>query len=73
MFDVTLNLCMVMYYQTVKPEMTRKEAAEAILKKKKPYPGIFFSIYDGYDISPQIWYQIYPETYLKPFLNEAYD
>lgn len=73
MFDVTLNLCMVMYYQTVNPEMTKKEAAEVILKKKKPYPGIFFSIYDGHDISSQIWDQIYPEIYLKPFLNEAYD
>jgi len=46
--------------------MTRKDVALKILKLPKELRGIFFNIYDGKDISQEIWKKIYP-PFEKPF------
>ena len=54
------------YYKEIKEDMTRKEAAEVILKRPKEMQSILFNLLDNKDISELIWKRLYPE-YSKPF------
>ena len=73
MYERTYNEFIIKYNETIKPEMTRKEIAEIILKSGKRYSGVLFAIHDDKDISQYIWNMIYPEKHIKPFLIDAYE
>lgn len=68
MFQITKTMAEFVYYKEIKEDMTRKEAAEVILKRPKEMQSILFSLLDNKDISGLIWKKLYPE-YSKPFKN----
>lgn len=66
MFQITKTMAEFVYYKEIKEDMTRKEAAEVILKRPKEMQSILFNLLDNKDISELIWKRLYPE-YSKPF------
>ena len=68
MFQITKTMAEFVYYKEIKEHMTRKEAAEVILKRPKEMQSILFGLLDNKDISVLIWKKLYPE-YSKPFKN----
>ena len=72
MFEITKNVCEQKFYNTVSTDMTRKEAAMAILALHRNYHALLFSLYDGRDISEMIWKRLRPK-YTRPFLKQKDD
>ena len=69
MFLITQTMVELTFIRFIKPEMSRKEAAEIIKTKDKTLQPILFKKLDGKDYSELIWKKIYP-SYSKPFKKD---
>lgn len=66
MYTITLTMAELTFIKFIKPEMSRKEAAEIIKTKDKSIQPILFKKLDNKDYSDLIWKKLYP-SYSKPF------
>jgi RNA ligase len=66
MYMITLTMAELTFIKFIKPEMSRKEAAEIIKTKDKNIQPILFKKLDNKDYSDLIWKKLYP-SYSKPF------
>jgi RNA ligase len=66
MYMITLTMAELTFIKFIKPEMSRKEAAEIIKTKDKGIQPILFKKLDNKDYSDLIWKKLYP-SYSKPF------
>jgi len=66
MYMITLTMAELTFIKFIKPEMSRKEAAEIIKTKDKSIQPILFKKLDNKDYSDLIWKKLYP-SYSKPF------
>ncbi len=69
MFMITQTMAEITFIKEIKPEMSRREAAEVIKTKDKSIQPILFKKLDNKDYTDLIWKKLYP-NYSKPFKKD---